>query len=166
MKKFLLIIVLLVSLSQPKQILGWNDCPKGLINDPYPGVDSNYIDTNNDEICDHSQSAIATDYHLIPILFSLILLYSVSLLLAKKNILNLSTHRKIWNIFLLISFLGCGISGILLILRLNFGLNLPNYAGTLFNHVEFGIAITAVAFFHILWHLNYFKNVFKNNQKK
>jgi hypothetical protein len=30
-------------------------CPKGLENDPYPGVCSQYIDTTNDGICDRSQ---------------------------------------------------------------------------------------------------------------
>jgi hypothetical protein len=30
-------------------------CPKGLINDPYPGECGQYIDKNNDNICDRSQ---------------------------------------------------------------------------------------------------------------
>jgi uncharacterized membrane protein YfcA len=34
----------------------WDDCPLGLVNDPYPGACPRYIDTNNDGICDHSQS--------------------------------------------------------------------------------------------------------------
>jgi len=34
----------------------WNSCPRGLINDPYPGKCRSYIDTNNDAICDRSQA--------------------------------------------------------------------------------------------------------------
>lgn len=30
-------------------------CPKGLENDPYPGMCNQYIDTTNDGICDRSQ---------------------------------------------------------------------------------------------------------------
>jgi hypothetical protein len=33
----------------------WDDCPLGLVNDPYPGACPRYVDTNNDGICDHSQ---------------------------------------------------------------------------------------------------------------
>jgi hypothetical protein len=34
----------------------WGSCPKGKVNDPYPGDCHLYIDTNNDNICDRSQS--------------------------------------------------------------------------------------------------------------
>lgn len=33
----------------------WNDCPKGEVNDPFPGECGRYIDTDKDGICDHSQ---------------------------------------------------------------------------------------------------------------
>ncbi len=36
-------------------VSAWDDCPRGLVNDPYPGECSRYTDTNNDGICDHSQ---------------------------------------------------------------------------------------------------------------
>ena len=34
----------------------WNTCPKGLVNDPYPGRCGRYVDTDDDGICDLSQS--------------------------------------------------------------------------------------------------------------
>lgn len=34
----------------------WNSCPRGEVNDAYPGDCHDYIDTNNDGICDRSQS--------------------------------------------------------------------------------------------------------------
>ncbi|MCX5973650.1 MAG: hypothetical protein NTU59_03040, partial [Coprothermobacterota bacterium] len=36
--------------------LAWDDCPLGLVDDPYPGACPRYVDTNDDGICDHSQS--------------------------------------------------------------------------------------------------------------
>jgi len=43
----------------------WDDCPFGYEDDPYPGLCWRYIDTDNDGICDHSQSeksAVEIDY--------------------------------------------------------------------------------------------------------
>ena len=43
-------------LAFPTTALAWDNCPKGLVNDPYPGACRRYVDTNNDGICDLSQS--------------------------------------------------------------------------------------------------------------
>jgi len=39
----------------PTAALAWDDCPKGLVNDPFPGECRRYEDTNGDGICDLSQ---------------------------------------------------------------------------------------------------------------
>ncbi|AXI25777.1 hypothetical protein CFE53_06445 [Methanofervidicoccus sp. A16] len=56
MKKFtiLLIIFTILPLS-----LAWNDCSYGITNSSchFPGYCSRYIDTNNNNICDHSEPA-------------------------------------------------------------------------------------------------------------
>jgi len=39
----------------PSAALAWDNCPKGLTNDPYPGACRRYEDTNDDGICDLSQ---------------------------------------------------------------------------------------------------------------
>lgn len=41
----------------PVAALAWDDCPKGMTNDPYPGSCSRYIDTDSNGICDHSEPA-------------------------------------------------------------------------------------------------------------
>jgi len=51
--KISLIIFLLI----PLVALAWGDCPFGLIDCPYPGECSRYVDTDNDGICDLSQIA-------------------------------------------------------------------------------------------------------------
>jgi len=56
MYKRVVLIFLLVIISSTTAF-AWDDCPKGLVDDPYPGECSKYIDTDNDGICDHSQPA-------------------------------------------------------------------------------------------------------------
>jgi hypothetical protein len=54
-KKIILTIILFTISSTTA--LAWDDCPKGLVDEPYPGECSKYVDTDNDGICDHSQLA-------------------------------------------------------------------------------------------------------------
>lgn len=60
-KKSLIIITVLAFTFLLPAISGgvyaWDDCPKGLVNDEYPGECSRYIDTDENGICDHSESA-------------------------------------------------------------------------------------------------------------
>jgi len=51
----ILLIALIVITMTIIPAIAWNDCPKNLTNDPYPGKCNKYIDTDNDGICDHSQ---------------------------------------------------------------------------------------------------------------
>ena len=59
MKKVILlaIIVILGFTMAPGSVSAWDDCAKGLVDDPYPGECARYVDTDNDGICDHSQPA-------------------------------------------------------------------------------------------------------------
>ncbi len=58
MNRILFILMLLItSLLTPQTIFAWDDCPKGLTNDPYPGNCARYIDTDGNGICDHSEPA-------------------------------------------------------------------------------------------------------------
>ena len=52
-----IILTFLIIVVSSTTALAWDDCPKGLVDDPYPGECSKYIDTDNDGICDHSQLA-------------------------------------------------------------------------------------------------------------
>ena len=59
MKKLKTIVIIVIScyILIPGTIYAWDDCPKGLVDDPYPGECARYVDTDNDGICDHSQPA-------------------------------------------------------------------------------------------------------------
>jgi hypothetical protein len=185
MKKIIFALILLILI--PTTIFAWDDCPHGEV--LCEGKCGLFIDTDNDGICDHSQPApenrennvINTEteketeevhelikdkqnkkiYHLLPISLSLVLLYAISHLLSKKKIISIVNHRNFWNILLLITFLISGILGILLAIRINFGKIVSSPFNILFWHVEIGIAMFAISTFHILWHLAYFKNLFK-----
>ena len=39
------------------EVYAWEDCPKGMVNDEYPGSCPRYIDTDENGICDHSEPA-------------------------------------------------------------------------------------------------------------
>lgn len=169
-------ISLMIFLLIPLVALAWGDCPFGLIDCPYPGECLRYIDTDNDGICDLSQLApedrgtltIPSDieikrhvYHFLPISLILTFFYILGCFLAKKKILSTASHRKIWNILLLITFFISGFLGILLLLRLDFGWLILLPFDILFWHVEAGIAMTVISIFHIIWHLPYFKKLFR-----
>jgi len=59
-KKTLIILLLIFAFLLPAisgGVYAWDDCPKGLVNDEYPGECSRYIDTDENGICDHSEPA-------------------------------------------------------------------------------------------------------------
>ena len=183
MKKIICALRFIISI--PTTVLAWDNCPYGEVNSPYPGDCNRYIDTDGDEICDHSQPApedrnteiintqiedkdliinnkqSETNYHLIPISLFLILIYFITHILSKKKIISIINHRKIWNFLLLITFLISGLLGILLIIEINFGITISLPFNTLFWHVEIGIAMFVISIFHTFWHWAYFKKMFK-----
>ncbi len=156
-------------------LVGAVDCPRGILNDPSPGFCGLYTDSNKNGICDLSQQTITqssiapisstsvkplkyiVDYNFLTISIISIILYIVSLVLSKNGKIRIVTQRKIWNVLLLVSFLGTGISGVLLVLKISYGLQIGTQFNWLFWHVETGIVMTLISVFHIIWHLPYFK---------
>lgn len=270
MKKIILIILFILSLVYSGNIYAWDDCPKGEVNDPYPGECAGYVDTDNDQICDHSQLApedraqttnigglveeeivdlgeeitgqelktktveeialiykidtekfirelenyfdvknikpnfsfqflhdnygidsssaktiakgivngdvdlilensekkksdVNDSYKFGIISLALVFLYSLSYSLSKTKKISVIAHRKIWNIVLTLAFLGTGILGILLVLRISYGFIVPLPFNMLFWHVETGIVFSIILIFHIAWHWPYFKNILKKS---
>ena len=272
----------------PAQALAWDNCPKGLVNDPYPGRCSRYVDTNGDDICDLSQSepvasttttaappstttttqkstttttslavatttsgepptgdcplgpcagcgaclsigsvvslasaddssfedaAIAsgavvlaatggsattsttippggssdgsagatvsaaggagtdqasffTGYNVSPIALAFFLIYAASFILHKTKKIRVTTHRKIWNVLLLATFLITGIFGLILTIQLDYTLPFTIPFDLLFWHVEAGVAMTLISLFHVGWHFNYYRNLLRRSRRK
>ena len=105
-------------------------------------------------------------YDLILISALTLGLYALTFILVKANVLKKTTHRKIWNSILLITALVSCLLGFFLVFQINYGWKMDWFWKVKFYHVEFGIAMTIVALFHIFWHMNYWKTLFKKRENK
>jgi hypothetical protein len=179
MVKALLILIFVSLLLVQTSFALWDDCSRLEENCSYPGICGSYIDTNKDNICDHSQeepvqkiieqektgvieeARVGSNYYFLQIIIAVTALYLISYFLAKKNKIKLITHRKIWNSVLLASFLVVGILGLLLTINIQYGTSIGERAFELFWHVEAGIIMVLVSLFHVLWHIPYYKNLLK-----
>jgi hypothetical protein len=95
-------------------------------------------------------------YDLFLIFGLCVFFYLLSAILVKRKIYKKSTHRKIWNTLLLLSFLNTGLTGLFLVIQLNYLVLFNWFSKFLFWHVEFGISMAAISILHILWHWKYF----------
>ncbi len=91
--------------------------------------------------------------------------YFLTFLLVKFNALKKQTHRKIWNVILLATFLMSGLLGFFLVVQLNYRLAMDWYLPFLKLHVEFGIAMAIISVFHTWWHLSYYLNILRKKNK-
>jgi len=89
-------------------------------------------------------------------------LYVFTFLLSRFRIIKTKTHRKIWNILLLLTFIVSCLFGFFLVLQINYKFLFSIFRTLLYWHVEIGISMSLIATFHIFWHLRYFKTMFKN----
>ena len=98
-------------------------------------------------------------YHLIPVILAVILLYLISWGLTQLGEIRLITHRRLWNTLLLITFLVTGLLGLLLAIQINYKLEIPWIKTALKWHVDFGIAMVGAALLHLMWHLQYYSDI-------
>jgi hypothetical protein len=107
----------------------------------------------------------APKYKLVLILIFTLIFYFISHLLVEAKRISILTHRRAWNLILLLSFLVSAIFGIMLVLAINFGWFIGIYAFILYWHVEFGTVMAIVTIFHIAWHWPYFAAMIKKRPK-
>jgi hypothetical protein len=95
-------------------------------------------------------------YYLSPVAVAFLLAYGVSFALYRARRMRVTTHRKIWNMLLLATFLICGLVGLALAVAITRDppVELPSWL--LVWHVETGIAMCLISFFHVGWHLRYY----------
>lgn len=109
---------------------------------------------------------IVPRYQFLSVTLTLIILYLITYILVKEKKITLLTHRRIWNIVLLFAFLVSVIFGILLVLRINQGWNLNLPFDMLYWHVESGVVMAVVTFFHLTWHWKYYSCMLKRKKKE
>lgn len=106
-----------------------------------------------------------TPYAVIPIGIIALFLYLLTFLTARLGIINPKTHRSIWNILLLITFLVTATLGLYLAIQINYKIKSPLADKILIWHVDFGISMAMIAIFHFLWHWDYYFRLLKGSRR-
>jgi len=88
-------------------------------------------------------------YDLITISLPLIAAYLGSYFLYQKNYIKRSTHIRLWNILILLTFLISVGPGLTLLCLVEYGIALPISQSLLYWHVQFGIALFWITIFHM-----------------
>lgn len=195
MKK--LYVVLLITLLTPIAVYAWNDCPYGLLNDPFPGQCPRYVDTNQDNLCDHSESPSSgtltnssttqsndsvnsknnsnssfsdiqdassvppENYNLIPLITTTLIIYLITYLLYLENRMKRSIYYAIWKYVLMVSFILTGVTGLILGIFINYGIQTSWNLTIDFWHAEFAIVMALSTLTHIHLYWKQVKKVFK-----
>ena len=110
--------------------------------------------------------AFLTHYYISPIALLFFLVYAVSFVLYKTKRIKVATHRKIWNVLLMVTFLITGIFGLLLTIQLDYKLPFTIPFDLLFWHVEAGIIMTLISLFHLGWHFKYYAKLLQTGRAK
>ena len=100
-------------------------------------------------------------YAFLPLAFWTLAAYATTAFLARRKRISLITHRRIWNLVLTLSFLLSGLLGLLLVLRINYGFLAAWHQPMLRLHVQAGIVMAIVSFFHLAWHWPYYALLFR-----
>lgn len=143
-----------------------------LLHDNY-GITSNMVKTTAEAVRDGKADiipvqkvAVSEKGYSLPWIFgALFVVYLTSLHLVKKGILPLVVQRRIWNSAMGIFFTITATFGLILVLRISYGLHFEIPVNLLYWHVQAGIAFSAVALFHILWHAAYFRAYFPKKKE-
>jgi spermidine synthase len=103
-------------------------------------------------------------YLFIPIGILALFLYTCSYLMVRLELWQISIHRKLWNLLLLVTFILTATLGLLLVIKINFKLDWKFVEAFLKWHVDFGIAMSFVAIFHLSWHWRYYLNLLRRKE--
>ncbi len=104
-----------------------------------------------------------TTYAIIPIASGLLLAYLMSSFAVRLHIIQVSQHRKFWNVLLLVAFLITAVLGVILAIQVNYKLEFTNIDQWMVFHVDTGIALAMISIFHLSWHLGYYSRLFASN---
>jgi hypothetical protein len=100
---------------------------------------------------------VNTPYAVFPILFVTIVLYLISWVFTRLTPFKFPDHRRIWNLLLAMAFIATGSLGLFMGVSIALDFLPDNMAALLKLHVSAGMVWVVIAFFHFVWHLNYFR---------
>lgn len=95
-------------------------------------------------------------YHLIPLGALILFFYALSLLLVRFGVLPRQQNRRFWNFLLLFFFCSTALLGLILVVKVNYKLEILWVEEALQWHVDCGIGFALVAIFHLIWHFRYY----------
>jgi spermidine synthase len=95
-------------------------------------------------------------YHLIPLGAVILFFYALSLLLVHFSVIPRQQNRRFWNFLLLFFFISTALLGLILVVKINYKLDISWIEEALQWHVDCGIGFALVAIFHLLWNLQYY----------
>ncbi len=107
-----------------------------------------------------------TSYNVSLSAIALFVIYAGSFALYKTKRIKIATHRKIWNVLLLATFLMTGIFGLTMAIRRDYVLLFSFPINMLRWHVQAGVVMTIVSIFHLTWHLSYYRDLFRSSRQK
>lgn len=124
---------------------------------------------NNEELIIPQEEEVSQNitpkYEFFLLTILILLIYAFTFTLSKAKQIKYINHLRFWNVMLLLSFLVAGITGILLVIRINYGISINFPFNILYWHVELGIVMAVLSILHILKHLRYFKVMFMKKKK-
>jgi len=123
------------------------------------------IEENTPSITPKKTNNKGISYHFWQILICTLVVYIVSVVIVRKKIIKKTTQRRFWNVILGITCLVSCLIGIYIVLARMYGWSM-NFRTLMLYHVDFGVCMTIIAIIHILWHMTYWKNLFKVANKK
>ena len=141
------------------------NCPFGYVNAPFPGHCSLYIDQNNDNLCDNSQSPEAlkinytdsnnsgqakTNYYIGQIILMFIIFQLTGISLVQYNKISKFHWRKINNFSMLISFIITLITSLIILLNLTSITQSSGLRTITWLHIESGLIMILFSIEHIL----------------
>jgi hypothetical protein len=109
---------------------------------------------------------MATHYNVSLIAIVLFVIYVASFILYKTKRIGVGTHRKIFNVLLLVTFLTTACFGLILAIKRDYVLLFSSPVNLLFWHVEAGVTMTVISLFHLSWHLTYYRDLFKSARRE
>jgi len=105
--------------------------------------------------------ATGNDFHILPVSLLIIGAYFFTHYLFSKGILKPKTHKRLWNLLVLGSYIGTSVTGVLLIFMLNLGINLVYRQGLTYWHVELALLMVIGTLIHFHIYRKPFMNMFK-----
>lgn len=118
-------------------------------------------DPSTEGLDSSSTTVDGNDYHILPITLLIIGGYLLTYCLFKNGILKPQQHKRIWNLLLMVGYLGTGVTGFLLTLMINMGISTIYNQGLTYWHAELSILMVIGTLVHLHIYKKPFKNMFK-----